>query len=264
MLDISKHKTHDLWSISSPTRGNGLGTTLAKLIFEAAQDKSSTAPLVITAKPVTTSKGQIWVAGGDLVELAALETKEGGRSYAELMSKAFLALHEANRMIITAVDGAAIGGGAELALVGDIRLATSASTFEFKQLKAGLATGYGSARRLVDLIGLARSERLLYLCETLNAEEAESLGLMHRILPDIKALTAETEKICLHFADLSPEGLSAQKKMFRAAVDMSSHNARQRELDLFTDIWGNPKHLAFLTTFKGNKSSLSSSKHEPK
>jgi enoyl-CoA hydratase/carnithine racemase len=261
MLEISKYKTHELWTISSPARGNGIGTTLAKLIHDAAQDKSSTTPLVITAKPVTTSRGQIWVAGGDLVELASFTTKDAGRSYAETMSRAFLALHESNRMIITAVDGAAIGGGAELALVGDIRIATHSSTFEFKQIRAGLATGYGSARRLVDLIGLARSERLLYLCETLTADTAETLGLLHRVLPSAEALSAESEKICQHFAELSPEGLSAQKRMFRAAVDMSSHNARQRELDLFTNIWGNPKHKAFLTSFKDNKSSDTSSKH---
>ncbi len=265
MLQITRQKSHELWTISSPTRGNGLGTTLAKLIFSAAQDSSSEGPLVITAKPITTSKGQIWVAGGDLIELSTIESKSAGRSYAELMSKAFLALHESKRMIITAVDGAAIGGGAELALVGDVRLATQESSFEFKQLKAGLATGYGSARRLVDLIGLARSERLLYLCETLSAKEAEAIGLIHRVLVNAKELTTEIESICKHFAEVSPEGLSAQKQMFRAAVEAGSHNARQKELDLFTGIWGNPKHQEFLSSFKAKNSSASGSgKHDSK
>jgi enoyl-CoA hydratase/carnithine racemase len=258
MLQITKQTTHEMWTISSPGRGNGIGLTLAKLLHTAVQDSSSRLPLVITAKPLTSSKGQIWVAGGDLIELSSLSTKAEGRSYSELMSRTFHTLHESKRIIITAVDGAAIGGGAELALVGDIRLATRASIFEFKQLRAGLATGYGSARRLVDLIGLARSERLIYLCETLSADQAEALGLVHLVLPNSTDLTAKIEKICQDFTLISPEGLSAQKQMFRAAVTASSNVSRQMELDLFTSIWGNPKHQAFLNTFKGQKSPNSS------
>jgi len=252
MLHITNHPTFDLWTISSPTRGNAIGLTLAKLINQAAQKSDTNVPLVITAAPIATSRGQIWIAGGDLIELAALKTQSEGRSYAELMSRAFLTLHESKRMIITAIDGAAIGGGAELALVGDIRLATKQSSLEFRQLKAGLATGYGSARRLVDLLGLGRTERLLYFSETLTAEEAESIGLIHRILPSVDELKAEIESICKNLATLSFEGLSAQKQMLRAAVDSNSHIARQKELDLFTQIWGNTKHKEFLAAFKGN------------
>ena len=136
---------------------------------------------MITAAPVEKPKGALWIAGGDLIELAALQDKTEGRRYAGMMSEALRLLRRSGRLVITAVDGAAIGGGAELALAGDIRLATERSYFEFKQLRAGLATGYGSARRLVDLIGLARSERLLYFCEKISAAEAAQLGLVHRL-----------------------------------------------------------------------------------
>lgn len=257
MLHITHEEGFELWTIDSPARGNGIGTTLAAL-FNAATvnliaDHSCNLPLVITAKPIERPKGTIWVAGGDLIELAAVADQYGGRQYAQTMSEALRNLRKCGRLVITAVDGAAIGGGAELAVAGDIRLATQRSSFEFKQLKAGLATGYGSARRLVELIGLARAERLLYFCEKIEASEAENLGLIHRLADGPTELAALVRTTCEQLRALPIKALTGQKKMFAAACAAGSDTAREAELDLFTEIWGNEQHAAFLKQFSGNK-----------
>lgn len=252
MLNITRTAACERWTINAPQRANGLGTALADALHQAAfAADQGIGPIVITAVPVEKPKGRIWVAGGDLIELSALTSPKQGRAYAEKMSSAFRQLHNLDRLVLTAIDGAAIGGGAELALVGDIRLATAASSLEFKQLQVGLATGYGSARRLIDLIGLAQAERLLYFSETLCASSALNLGLIHRLASDSAGLENLIENICSDLAGLSPEAVVAQKKMFRSAVTTSSDNARSIEINLFEKIWMNTRHAGFLKSFTG-------------
>jgi enoyl-CoA hydratase/carnithine racemase len=255
MLQITRHDSYETWTISSPDRGNGIGTTVAEQLLHACRQPAPPGhlPLVITAAPVEKPKGALWIAGGDLIELAALQDRNDARRYAGMMSEAMRLLRRSGRIVITAVDGAAIGGGVELALAGDIRLATERSWFEFKQLRAGLATGYGSARRLVDLIGLARSERLLYFCEKISAAEAEQLGLVHRLTDSSAGLKTLVEHTCMHLGSLPPSALAAQKAMFTAACQNGSDSARSAELDLFTGIWRNKQHAAFLQDFTSKK-----------
>src|SRR5262249_1671849 len=142
------------WTIARPERGNALGTTVAAELLGALADLGGDADtpraVVLTAECVSKGSQRTWIAGGDLKELAAIASGREARAYAASLWAFIDGLAKLPMPVIVAVDGAAIGGGAELALAGDLRLATAASTLDFKQLRVGLATGYGSAKRLVD------------------------------------------------------------------------------------------------------------------
>ncbi len=247
------------WTLCRPERMNALGTSLAGELSECVAElgvraAAGSAPraLVITAEPVLKGPNRIWVAGGDLKELDEIDSAEGAQRYAAMLTNLLEAFDELPLLVVIAVDGAAIGGGAELALGGDLRIATSASSLSFKQLRVGLATGYGGAKRLVDAIGLSRAQRLVFLGETLDAQTALNFGLFHRVVPDLSGLDALVTALV---AEVGRESVAAQKAMFRLAVRAHPGAAQAGELEIFGRLWRNPGHAAFLQGFgeKGRK-----------
>ena len=231
---------------------NALGTTLAAELSETLDFVRKNPPagiraIVITAESVTKGDRCFWIAGGDLKELAELSEKSEGRAYARTMRLFCEGLEYLPAPVITVVDGAAIGGGAELALAGDVRLATVRSSFEFKQLKIGLATGYGAASRLIDLLGKSRAQSLLYFCESMDAETAHQQGIIHRLISS--ADPRGIGQAILPILQLEPLALAAQKKMLRCASQNPSGNHTWAD-DIFESIWMNDFHAQSLRDFK--------------
>lgn len=246
-------------TIDRPERGNALGTTIARELSAALAElptkHAGIRALVLRATPVVKGSRRTWIAGGDLKELAQLGTRSEAEAYAKMLNAFCRQLDALPIPVIVAVDGAAIGGGAELALAGDLRLATEASSWEFKQLKVGLAAGYGTTRRLVELVGLARAQDLLFRCLRLDAAEALALGLVSQVLPDEAALDAAIAALCSELAELAPEALAAQKRMLKGAVSLHPGAAAGAELDAFGAIWRNPAHAKFLDSFSARRES---------
>jgi len=255
-VKISNHRfesyTWQNWHISRPDRLNALGTVLAQELTDTLEFARQNLPpeiraIVITAESVERPGRAIWIAGGDLTELALLTTQQEGRSYAQSMRCFCEGLETLTIPVITVVDGAAIGGGAELALAGDIRFATVRSFFEFKQLKLGLATGYGASSKLVELLGKSRAQSLLYFAETLDAEMAHSVGLIHKLISSASA--SDISAAILPILKLEPSALAAQKKMLRLASSQPSGDHRWAD-EIFESIWMNTTHKKNLNDFR--------------
>lgn len=237
------------WHIHRPERMNAIGTSIAGELADAlhlarTEPPSGMRALIITAETVVRGDKPTWIAGGDLHELAELKSRDEGQAYAATMHRFCLELELLPIPVITLVDGAAIGGGAELALAADIRLATSRSTFEFRQLKMGLATGYGAAARLCNLIGKSKAQQLLYFCETATAHAALEMGLIHRVLngPD------EISTVLKHLIEIEPLAFAAQKKLLHTASERNSD--AKSEDNIFGGLWRNSTHLKMLEKFK--------------
>lgn len=236
------------WHIHRPERMNAIGTSIAGELSDALNLALSEPPagmraLVITAETVVKNKKATWIAGGDLQELAALETQAQGQAYAATMHRFCLQLELLPIPVITLVDGAAIGGGAEIAIAGDIRIATSRSRFEFRQLKMGLSTGYGAAARLCHLIGKAKAQQLIYFSEVLSAAQAQELGLVHRTLDTTDDMASVLEPLF----ELEPLAFAAQKKLFHMATERSSDATVADQI--FGRLWRNRTHVKMLGLF---------------
>ena len=253
---IINHRTTEThawhhWHISRPERLNAIGTTLAAELTDSLallrqSPPSDVRALVVTAATVHKGDRSIWIAGGDLKELAALRSRSEARAYAAMMRVFCEALERLPFPVITVMDGAAIGGGAELALAGDIRLATVRSSLEFKQLKIGLATGYGAASRLVQLLGKSKAQSLLYFSETVDAEQAHACGLIHRLIT--AATPEEIGKSILPILSLEPAAVAAQKKLLRLATEAPGAATTWSD-DIFESLWLNETHARTLSSW---------------
>lgn len=253
---ITNHSTKTFawqrWHISRPERLNALGTTLAKELQDTLELTRAGLPreiraIVITAETVTKGDKAIWIAGGDLLELSELRDRKDGGEYARMMRTFCEGLEKLEIPVITIVDGAAIGGGAELALFGDVRFATIRSAFEFKQLKLGLVTGYGSANRLIALVGKSKAQALLYFSQAMDAQTAYHEGLIHQLISS--ASLDDISQAILPIICLEPDAIAAQKKMFRLATTQPTAETNWAD-EIFESIWMNPTHAKSLAAFR--------------
>lgn len=252
------------WKISRTDRANGLGTTIAEELELATIElenklsqwkRSGYNRSMIPAHALiikTIAGGQsknIWVAGGDLKELAELKTPNLGREYAKKLTEVCNRIESLPIPTIAVIDGHAIGGGWEFAISTDIRIGTTKTKFHFKQLEVGLATGYGSCLRISEIVGKQKALQLLLTGEVVDCHQSLQLGLLHFL----ETSGDSAHRLALTFADrfknLEPKAIAHQKAMFQNLV-LEDHKISQlKELDLFEELWLNDSHKNFLEKF---------------
>lgn len=131
-----------------------------------------------------TGKGEkAFVAGANIKEFPALQ-QETGEQLCQYGQAIFQQIADLNQPVIAAIDGFTLGGGLELALASDFRIATKKSTFGFPEVKLGIIPGYGGTQRLSRLIGPGKAKQLIFSGEMLSAEEAYRIGLIEEITTD--------------------------------------------------------------------------------
>ena len=137
--------------------------------------------------------------------------------------------------IIAAVNGMALGGGLELALACDLKIASENATFGQPEIKLGLIPGWGGTQRLPRVIPVARAAEMLLTGEPINAQEAYSLGLVNRVVPLPQLLPAArewAEKLCR----LGPLALRAAKEAINRGLDMDLKDGLRLEQELFASL----------------------------
>ncbi len=227
-----------VWTVDRPERLNGLGPTLAAEFVEKldalAENLEDCKGLVLRAATVERGNRGIWIAGGDLKELAHLDRVQAA-TYSGIFHSLRTRIASMNIPVITAIDGEAIGGGAEFALMGDIRLATRRSRLIFKQLEVGLPTGFGGGQRLVQLVGLGLAQRWLYFAEAVAADELERCGVFHHLYANGAEMEADLKIIVERLQGYRAFG--AQKALLNLPP-----NHDPDAVNLFSETWLNPQH----------------------
>ena len=135
--------------------------------------------------------------GGDLQQFRALKNK-GVRDWIQKGNELFTKLEHLHKPTIAVISGYAVGGGLELALACDLRIATPNAVFRMPELSLGWPPGWGGLIRLKQLIGEARSKELIFLGDAINARKAYEFGLVHDIIEQVdldEKLRTMTEKL---------------------------------------------------------------------
>jgi enoyl-CoA hydratase len=146
-------------------------------------DKALDAAEGASALAITGAGDRAFVSGGDLKELAAIRTEEDAAAMAWRMRSICDRLAGFPAPVIAALNGHALGGGAEVAVAADIRLAADDVKIGFNQVALEIMPAWGGAERLAALVGKSRALLLAGTGTVLQAAEAERLGLIDRVLP---------------------------------------------------------------------------------
>ena len=180
-------------TINNPKSLNALNSaTLSELNTCLAEiEKSKDIRVVI----VTGSGAKAFVAGADISEMVNATAAEG-RAMALLAKEAFYRLEKMPQATIAAVNGYALGGGCELAMACDIRVAAENAVFGQPECGLGILPGFGGTQRLARLIGKGRAKELIFTCDRIDAQEAYRIGLANKVVP-----AAELMDACFAMAD---------------------------------------------------------------
>lgn len=237
MLKVERHSNVILWTIDRPQAKNALDhATLDALSFairEAASDRDLRAAVI-------TGEGHVFVSGGDLRELRDRHSPQDAERLSDAGYELTNAIAELPFPVIAALPGPAIGGGAELAVACDMRVADVRARIGFKQVRMGVTTAWGTVPRLVALVGPGAAARLLYSAHEVNAAEAKLLRLIDEVTENGLAKTtalAWASDIALG----SPKAIAEMKRLLRETV-ATSRDVRSLEREAFIGTWSGPDH----------------------
>ena len=182
---------------------------------------------------VVTGAGKAFCSGGDIKDLMGegleREPVEQRALIGEHVHRIPLTLADMDKPVIAAINGAAIGAGLDLALAMDLRFAAASARFAETYVKVGLAPGAGGAHWLPRLVGSAKALELLWTGDTIDAAEAERIGLINRVCPDDE-LMPQIMELARRLADGPTLAIRAIKRLvhdgiggdLRAGLDRAS------------------------------------------
>jgi enoyl-CoA hydratase len=177
---------------------------------------------------VITGAGKAFVAGGDISDLNARRGLSHYLELAESLHWVFRRVELCDKPTIAAVNGFALGGGTELMLCTDIRIAARSASFGLPEINLGLFPGAGGSQRLIRQISPAKAKELMFTGARIGADEAERLGLVNRVVPD-EALMKEVHALAQSIAAKSPLALKLLKRTLIDGADMPLAAALRHE-----------------------------------
>jgi enoyl-CoA hydratase/carnithine racemase len=151
--------------------------------------------------------------------------------------------------VIAAIRGNAIGIGLELALACDFRIASENARFGFPQIRAGRMPSNGGTQRLPRLIGHSKAMEMILTGESIAAEEARRLGLIHRVTPADALMSSATE-LANVMSEKSPLSLSFAKEAIYGGGDLTLDQGLKMELDLYLLLFSTSDRTEGLAAFK--------------
>ena len=204
---------------------NALSSELLRQLRAVAGDLTQTPPGAV----VVTGGDRVFAAGADISEFAG---PDEARQIGGLFLDALNAVAAIPRATIAAVSGFALGGGCELALACDFRLASSRARFGQPEILLGIIPGGGGTQRLPRLVGPARAKDLILSGRQVGADEALAMGLVDRVVEP-----EELYEEALAWARTFAEGAVAAQALAKVAVDRGLEGSLAHGLDLEQDLF---------------------------
>lgn len=230
-----------------PLNLNTLGT-IARLLEVCAQVADDDRIRVVV---VTGAGDKAFCAGSDIREFADVRDDVVPKKLRR-ENEAFTAIERLPQPVIAALNGVTLGGGAEIALACDIRIADENGRIGFPEVNLGVFPGSGGVFRLPRVIGLARAYELLYTGEAIDAQEALRIGLVNRVAPSGRAL-----ETALELARVLASKPALSLTLIRAAARESLHQdvdaATERTLQDSHRVFAGPDIAEGVAAFFGKR-----------
>ena len=178
---------------------------------------------------VITGSGRSFVAGADIGQMSEL-TAAQAKAFGALGNRVFLKLEQLTKPTIAAVNGFALGGGCELAMACDIRLASEKAKFGQPETGLGITPGFGGTQRLPRIVGISKAMELILTAKTIGAAEALEIGLVSQVVPPEELMDKAMElanAICAN----APIAVAESKRCIRMGMqtDIATGSAFESE-----------------------------------
>ena len=232
LVEVTKKNNIAVITMNRPEALNALNKAVFAE-FEAALDdveKDNDVYVVII-----TGAGRAFIAGADIGEMAPMNVAEG-LAFSELGNRILLRVDLMEKPTIAAVNGFALGGGCEMALACDIRLASEKAKFGQPEVGLGIIPGFGGTQRMARIIGTGAME-LIYTADTIDANRALEIGMVNHVVP-ADQLMDEAMKLAEKICKNAQKAIRASKLAIRRGMDCDISTAVSYEALAFATCFG--------------------------
>ena len=185
---------------------------------------------------VVTGAGKAFVAGADISEMKG-KSPEEGEAFSRLGQKTFDKLEQLDIPVIAAVNGFALGGGCELAMACDFRLASTKAKFGQPEVNLGIVPGYAGTQRLSRLVGLGNALYMIMTADMVGADEAKQMGLVQKVVEPGELMDL-AYKMAKKIMSKGPNAIKFAKMVTRQGLENSFDAGCKLEAKKFGELFG--------------------------
>lgn len=244
-IDLERRGAVAIVTVNQPDKMNSLNSERAEALLETllklGKDRS------VRAIVLTGAGDRAFIAGADIKQMANLD-RAGATAFARLGHAVARAIETIPPPVIAAVNGFALGGGCELSLACDIRLASTRAVFAQPEVGLGIPPGWGGTQRLPRVVGPGIAAEMILTGRRVDAQEALRIGLVNAVhAPD--ELLDKAVAMAGHIAQNSPSAVSASKRLMALAFAGHPAAGLSSEAHAFADQFGGPDQREGMTAF---------------
>lgn len=214
-LIYQKEGPLSIMQLNRPQKKNFLNAELRREMETALREIRDDTKLRVV---IITGGEEFFCAGADISEIKEATTAESAYKHAREFQFLFDQIESLPQPVIAAVSGYALGGGCELALACDFRIASETARFGLPEIKIGAFPAGGGTQRLPRLIGLAKAKEIILTGDPISAEEALALGFVMKVVPK-QRLLEEANTFAWRLASLPRLSMEASKKLINKSLE---------------------------------------------
>ncbi|MEN6413853.1 MAG: short-chain-enoyl-CoA hydratase [Veillonellales bacterium] len=232
-------------TINRPKALNALNSAVLDDLNQAFDEVAANDAVKVVI--LTGSGEKAFVAGADITQMKDMNVIEG-KIFAEKGQSTFLKIEQCTKPVIAAVHGFALGGGCELAMACDIRIASETAKFGQPEVGLGIVPGFGGTQRLARLVGRGMAKLLIYTADMVDAQEALRIGLVQRVVAP-ENLLEEAKGIAKRILKKSSSAVYLAKDAINRGMEMDIPNAMQYEAYIFGTCFASEDQKEGMTAF---------------
>jgi len=218
-------------TVNRPKSMNALSQEVLEQMEQVIKDVAKNDQ--VRALIITGAGNKAFVAGADISAMVDMTAQEA-REYSIVAHNLYGMIEQLPIPVIAAINGYALGGGCELALVCDIRIAASAAKLGQPEITLGIIPGFGGTQRLSRLVGKGKATELILTGGMIDAETAMSIGLVNAVAPPEKLIDAAVDMAKKIIAN-GPLAIKYAKEAIHRGLQMSLEQGCKYEIELWTD-----------------------------
>lgn len=228
-IDVSKEDAIATITINRPDALNAFTTELILEMHERIKELSEDDSIRVVL--VTGAGEKAFIAGADIQEMSEKD-HDGAVAFSRRGNKLCDAIEAMPQPVIAVINGFALGGGCEIAMACDIRLAAESATLGQPEVGLGIPPAWGGTQRLPRIVGIGRAKEIIFSGRHIGATEAKEIGLVNNVYPADQVMD-EAKKLAATFLEKGPEALAASKKLINRTMETSLATGTIHESKLF-------------------------------
>lgn len=246
-MEFIKYEQNQQIAVITISREKALNALNTDVLSELEQTLDAVNLDEVRCLIITGAGEKSFVAGADIAQMKDLD-KKAAEEFGMKGNLVFRKIETFPIPVIAAINGFALGGGCELAMSCDIRIAAENAVFAQPETGLGITPGFGGTQRLARIINVGKAKELIYTCNKIKAQEALTLGLVNAVYPQ-EQLIEEATKLANKIARNAPIAVRESKKAINEGLQVDMDSAIKIEAKCFGDCFETQDQKNAMTAF---------------